>query len=141
MKLSHALRTIPLVALAIALLMPAARAAASASQATLMQDDAQILFTSDARRNKTLDEMKALGADVVKFRLDWASVAPSPNKRKKPKGFSGDDPAEYNPAVWGVYDRAVEAIIAHGMRPYILLGGRSPRWASGKDRVTRPNAT
>jgi hypothetical protein len=140
MKLSHALKTIPLVALAVVLLMPAARAGASASQVTLMQDDTQLLFTSDERRIKTLDEMKALGADVVKFRLDWASVAPSPNSKQKPKGFTGDDPADYNAAVWGVYDRTVSAIIDRGMKPYILLGGRAPHWASGKTRVTRPKA-
>jgi hypothetical protein len=138
MKLSHALRTLPLAALAVLLLMPAAPAGASASQQTLMQDDSQILFTSDERRIKTLDEMRSLGVDVVKFRLDWASVAPSPNSKQKPSGFSGDDPAEYNPAVWGVYDRTVSAIIDRGMKPYILLGGRAPRWASGKTRVTRP---
>ena len=140
MKTSHVLKTIPLAALAVLLLMPAARAGASASQVTLMQDDTQLLFTSDERRIKTLDEMKALGADVVKFRLDWASVAPSPNKKTKPKGFVGDDPADYNPAVWGVYDRTVSAILDRGMKPYLLLGGRAPRWASGKTRVTRPNA-
>jgi hypothetical protein len=140
MKLSHVLRSIPLAALAVLLLMPAARAGASASQVTLMQDDTQLLFTSDERRIKTLDEMKALGADVVKFRLDWASVAPAPNKKVKPPHFSGDDPADYNPDVWGVYDRTVTAIIDRGMQPYILLGGRAPAWASGKTRVTRPKA-
>lgn len=140
MKLLHVLKAIPLAALAVLLLMPAARAGASASQVTLMQDDPQILFTSDERRIKTLDEMKALGADVVKFRLDWASVAPSPNKKTKPANFSGDDPADYNPDVWGVYDRTVSAIIDRGMTPYVLLGGRAPAWASGKTRVTRPKA-
>jgi hypothetical protein len=140
MKLSHVLRSIPLAALAVLLLMPAARAGASASQVTVMQDDTQLLFTSDERRIKTLDEMKSLGADVVKFRLDWASVAPSPNKNVKPPNFSGDDPADYNPDVWGVYDRTVTAIIDRGMQPYILLGGRAPAWASGKTRVTRPKA-
>ena len=140
MKIAHVFRSIPLAALAVLLLMPAGRAMASASQVTVMQDDNQILFTSDAHRIKRLDEMKALGADVVKFRLDWASVAPSPNSKKKPKGFSGDDPAEYNPHVWDVYDHTIEAIADRGMRPYVELGGRAPRWASGKTRVTRPNA-
>ena len=141
MKLSHVLKTIPAAVLAVLLLMPATRAGASASQRTLMQDDTQILFTTDERRIETIREMRDLGVDVVKFRLDWASVAPSPNSKRKPSGFSGDDPAEYNPAVWGVYDRTVSAIIDHGMQPYILMGGRAPRWASGKTRVTRPDAS
>jgi hypothetical protein len=141
MKISHAVRTIPLIALAVLLLMPAARAGASANQVTVMQDDNHILFTSDAQRAKTLDEMKRLGADVVKFRLDWSSVAPASNKKQKPRGFSGDDPSEYHRQVWNVYDATVQAIIGRGMRPYILLGGRAPRWASGATRVTRPNAS
>ena len=141
MKPSHALRTIPLVALLVLLLLPAARAAASASQVTIMQDDNQIVFVSDAHRAKTLDEMKALGADVVKIRVDWRSLSPSAGSKQKPSGFSGRDPNEYRGAVWAAYDRTIIAITGRGMRAYLQLGGRAPRWASGSGPEVRPKAS
>src|SRR5205814_1875003 len=79
MKPSHVLRTVPVAALIALGLLPVARAAASASQVTIMQDDNQIVFTTDAHRAKILDEMKSLGADVVKLRVDWRSLSPHAN--------------------------------------------------------------
>jgi hypothetical protein len=133
-------RTIPVAALAALALMPAARAGASASQVTIMQDDTRLLFTTDARRAKTLDEMKSLGADVVKLRVDWRSLSPKADSKKKPSGFSGDDPNEYRANVWQAYDATVLAIVGRGMRPYLQLGGRAPRWASGSGPEVRPKS-
>jgi hypothetical protein len=140
MKHSHALKTIPLAALVALALLPVARAGASSSQVTIMQDDNQIVFVSDARRAQTLDEMKALGADVVKVRVDWHSLAPDANSKHKPSGFSGKDPNEYRGSVWAAYDRTVIAIVGRGMRPYLQLGNRAPNWASGSSPVVRPKA-
>jgi hypothetical protein len=138
---SHPLRAIPpLVLLALALL-PVARAAASASQLTIMQDDKEIVTNSDAHRALRLDEMKALGVDVVKIRIDWRGVAPSPNSKKKPAGFTGDDSTKYPPHAFTNYDGVLRAIVGRGLRPYVLLGGASPDWAGGKNgRGGHPNA-
>jgi hypothetical protein len=146
MTLSHVHRLRHLAALAVVaaalmalLLLAPGRAGASATQQTLLQDDSQFVFTSDAERNKRLDEARSLGVDIIKFRLDWNAMAPSRSKKNKPKGFNGADPAEYNASRWVVFDKAIGGIVARGMRPYVMIGGRAPRWAS-KDGVTRPNA-
>jgi hypothetical protein len=139
-KPSHLVRTIPVAALAALVLMPAARAGASASQVTIMQDDKRAVFVTDARRAKTLDEMKALGADVVKLRIDWRSLSPKADSKHKPSGFSGEDPDEYRANVWQAYDATILAIVGRGMRPYLQLGGRAPGWASGSGPEVRPKS-
>ena len=133
-KISYALGAIPLIALMFALL-PAARAGASASQVTILQDDSRVFN----HRAATLDELKALGVDVVKVRVDWRSLAPSPNSKQKPSGFSGENPNEYPSGSWDPYDAVVRGIVSRGMRPYLMLGGRGPRWATGKKPYERPN--
>jgi len=141
-RLAHALRALPLAALLAIVALPAGSAAGSASQVTIMQDDRALVVATAAGRAAVLDEMKALGADYVKFRLDWRSVAPSPDASKKPPGFSGEDSRQYPQAPWGLYDGLVKAIVERGMKPYILLGGASPKWGGGKDgRGGTPNPT
>jgi hypothetical protein len=138
MTLSRALRTIPAAALAAGLLLPASGASGSASQVTIMQDDAQVIFTSAAHRADTLDEMKRLGVDVVKVRVQWRFIAPSPDAKKKPDGFSGSDPNEYPSGNWAPYDDAIRQVVARGMKPYLMVTGPAPRWASGKTGIDRP---
>ena len=139
---AHALRALPLAALLAIVALPAGSAAGSASQVTIMQDDRELVVSTTAHRAAVLDEMKALGADYVKFRLDWRSVAPAPNASTKPAGFSGEDSRQYPQAAWGLYDGLVKAIVARGMKPYVLLGGASPKWGGGKDgRGGTPNRT
>jgi hypothetical protein len=112
--------------IAIATLFAAALAApvadASTRQLTVMQDDAQVRF----RTTRTLNEFRRLGVDIVKLNLYWDEVAPK--GRRKPRGFDGADPADYS---WGGYDNTVQAILDRGMRPFLSLGGRGPRWATG----------
>jgi hypothetical protein len=121
-----------LLSLVVLVALPAARAAASASQLTIMQDDREIVAPTSAHRDLRLDEMKALGADVVKVRIDWRGAAPSPTSKKKPAGFSGDDSSEYPAGAWTNYDAVLRAIVKRGMRPYVLLGGAAPDWGGGK---------
>src|SRR3954453_2103574 len=127
MNPSYARKTIPVAALAALALLPAV-ATGSSGQVTIMQDDTQLVATSPEHRATTLDEMKRLGADVVKVRFDWASIAPGGKKR--PSGFSGNDPNQYPAANWAAYDDVIRGIVSRGMRPYMMLGGRAPDWAS-----------
>ncbi len=122
----------------IAMLLAAAVAApmadASTRQLTIMQDDAQVR----GRTAQTLDEFDRLGVDIVKLNLYWDEVAP--NRRRKPAGFDGADPADYS---WSNYGQVIDGIIARGMRPFLSLGGRGPRWATGsrgRRGTYRPNA-
>jgi hypothetical protein len=122
----------------IATLIAAAAAApaveASSRQRLVMQDDAQLRTAPDT----TLAEFAELGADVVKVNLYWDEVAPA--GRRKPSGFDAASPSSY---AWGSYDTAIQAILAHGLQPYISLGGHAPRWATGgkgRPGTNRPSA-
>jgi hypothetical protein len=122
----------------IAMLVAAALAApvadASTRQLTIMQDDAQVR----GRTARTLDEFDRLGVDIVKVNLYWDEVAP--NSRRKPAGFDGSNPGDY---AWSNYGEVINGIIDRGMRPFLSLGGRGPRWATGsrgRRGTYRPNA-
>jgi hypothetical protein len=123
------------IAVLIAAALAAPLADASTRQLTIMQDDAQVR----GRTAATLNEMDRLGVDIVKLNLYWDEVAP--NTRRKPAGFDGADPADY---AWSNYGEVINGIIDRGMRPYLSLGGRGPRWATGsrgRRGTYRPNAT
>ncbi len=99
-----------------------------------MQDDQLVYRSSAATRHQALDEMRALGSDVVKVQVYWQEIAPGPNK---PAGFNGADPASYD---WSNYDDIVRSIVARGMRPMLTLGNRAPDWAIRK-RTRAHNGT
>jgi hypothetical protein len=127
-------RLLPVIVMLLAAAVTASAAEASSRQVLIMQDDAQ-LFNDTTR---TLDEFDSLGTDIVKVNLTWDLVAP--RGRRKPRGFDGADPADYS---WGAYDTIVQAIINRGMRPYLSITGRAPRWAAkrrGRPGTYRPSA-
>ncbi|MEA2418640.1 MAG: hypothetical protein QOE60_846 [Thermoleophilaceae bacterium] len=122
------------IAMLVAVAAVAPAATASSKQLLVMQDDGNVRATPDA----TLSEFAGFGADVVKINLYWDEVAP--NTRRKPSGFDGSNPGSY---AWGSYDSAVQAILAHGMQPYLSIGGHAPAWAThgrGRPGTMRPNA-
>jgi hypothetical protein len=104
-----------------------------------MQDDDMLLRYDGATRAQALDEMRELGADVVKVQVYWNEIAPQ--GRRKPKRFDATDPGAY---AWDVYDEIVQGVVARGMRPFLSLGNRAPDWATtrrGRYRGTyRPSA-
>jgi hypothetical protein len=111
------------IAMLVAAALAAPAADASTRQLTVMQDDAHVRGAPD----KTLDEFDRLGVDIVKLNLYWDEVAP--NRRRKPAGFDGADPSDYD---WSNYGSVIQGILARGMRPYLSLGGRGPDWATGR---------
>jgi hypothetical protein len=122
--------TTPLAMLCAALaatLALAGPAGASSRQVSIMQDDQLLFRSSSATRHRTLDEMKALGTDVVRIQVYWNEIAP----RKKPTGFDGSNPGSYN---WSAYDDFVRSVVARGMRPMLTLGNRAPAWATRKPK-------
>jgi hypothetical protein len=107
-----------------ALLATATQASASRDQATILQDDAQLLGSDTSRRDATLDEWKTLGVDIVKVRVDWRDTAPAT------KPADPTDPAAYDPIDWAMYDAVVRGARQRGMGVYLMLGGHAPAWAS-----------
>src|SRR5204863_7063507 len=67
-------RLIAAALLACAVAPPAA-ARASATQVSIMQDDDQLVYRDDSTRDRALDEMKALGVDVLRATVLWRNVA------------------------------------------------------------------
>jgi hypothetical protein len=127
--------TTALVALA---LLPAA-AGASPRQFALFQDET-LLVQNGATRAATLDEVRGLGADMVKVQVNWATVAPG--GRRKPDGFDGADPSQY--PGWARYDAVLSDAKARGLQVMFALAPPAPGWATptrgDREGVTRPNA-
>jgi hypothetical protein len=129
--------SIPLALIALALLPGVA--AAGWNQYAVFQDDHNLLERGDAARERTLDELRGLGVDVIKAQLGWAQVAP--RGRRRPAGFVGSNPADY--PGWGRYDALVRDTQARGMRVMLALSPPFPGWATAArgDRagVARPD--
>jgi hypothetical protein len=106
---------------AIATLLFAAQASASATARMGIQDDAWLRWgpgTLDSRL-ATLDK---LGVKTVRFTLLWSDVA----TRKPASPLNPNDPA-YD---WSAFDPVLDGLRAHGITPLVTLYG-APRWANG----------
>jgi hypothetical protein len=127
------------IALSVAA-MSASAARASTTQPTMLQDDKELVSADSATRTRTLDELHSLGVDIVKVRLDWASIAPAGKTR--PSGFDGGNPDSYPSGAWDPYAEIVSGAQARGMNVLFQLGGRAPLWATGgkhKSAVFQPS--
>jgi hypothetical protein len=98
-------------------------ASARKDQVSIIQDDARVL--SGNAREATLDEMKTLGADVVKVNIFWRDVAAD-------RPSNAEDPGAYPAAKWATYDAAIRGIAARGLQPLLTLSGGAPDWATPK---------
>src|SRR6476620_4980765 len=110
-------------------------ASARKTQLSVIQDDARVIASGDNTRNATLDEMRGLGADVVKISISWRDLAGA-GKPSNP-----DDPNAYPAAKWAPYDAAVQGAAARGLGVFLNVNGPAPDWAGKQGGVYRPNAT
>src|SRR5215211_6405093 len=113
-----------LICLALMAALPAG-ASASSRQLAIFQDDAQLLERSESTQVSTLNEIRGLGADVIKAHVQWSHVAPS--GASKPAGFDASNPAGYN---WGALDSLVRNAQARGFQVMLALTGPAPGWAT-----------
>ena len=109
----------------------ATAASASSTQESIIQDDALI----KADPAGTLATFRSLGVTRVRLSVTWASLAPSPNSKKAPKGFKGGDPASYKG--WAIYDTIARQAKADGIGLDFMLTGPAPRWATGPRHAQR----
>src|SRR3954464_1430290 len=134
-----------LVLVAAGVLLSAAPAHASSTQLSVIEDEHQMLELGPAVQASALDDAVALGADVVRANVIWARYAPSPDSKKKPKGFDAKNPASY-PGLATV-DGLVTGAQARGLQVLLTVTGPIPAWASkcggsGKSRHTgKPDPT
>ncbi|MEA2432499.1 MAG: hypothetical protein QOF65_1969 [Thermoleophilaceae bacterium] len=131
------IRVLVLAALMLmAALLPAAPAGASTTQASILQDDPHLIYTTtSANREKRLDELQSLGIDIVKVRVNWRVLAPS----RRPSGYNGADPTAYGDR-WTPYDELVAGAEARGLGVLFQVGGSAPEWATpGNSAIRNPN--
>src|SRR5258705_4270018 len=84
-------------------------ASARKTQWSVIQDDAKVIATDDATRNATLDEMRGLGADILKITISWRDLG-SGGKPANP-----EDPNAYPAAKWRPYDETVQGAASRGL--------------------------
>lgn len=90
------MRLVVLAILGFLLLASAAadHARANSSQETIFQDDRSLLFSGDAVRERTLDEIRSLGSDTIHSLVFWGRIAPSTASGGRPR-FDASNPAAY----------------------------------------------
>ena len=137
---------LPLALIALCLL-PASPAGASSTQDSVFEDNFELLQNGAEARDRALNDMDALGADVIRSLVLWNQVAPGSKSKRRPKGFDGRDPKAYDPALWDRYDDLVRGAAARGIAVLFTPSGPIPAWASEcggslKDRrVCKPKPT
>ena len=114
--------------LAALLALLAALAAPAQAKESMFQDDDQLVYSSPATVNRTLDILAGLGVDRLRVTVLWRAIAPSPDSRTKP-GFDSSDPASYPQGVWDRYDRLVRGARDRGMDVNFNVTAPGPLWA------------
>jgi hypothetical protein len=112
-----------------------ARAAASATEQSMLMDDQELIYSTPADVVKTLEQLSSLGIDTVKVSLVWTLVAPDASSTHRPK-FDATDPDAYPPGAWARYDLIDVAAHELGMRVYFMIAPPAPLWAL---RSNEPN--
>jgi hypothetical protein len=132
-----------LAAAAVLAALPAASAHASTSQRSIIQDDRRLLLLGAFTQAQTLDDARALGADVVRANVTWANFAPKPHSKKRPKHFNGSNPKAYGKRLQ-ILDSLVSGAKARGLQVQLTPTGPAPKWASRcahKSSTCKPSAT
>jgi hypothetical protein len=124
-------RPMALVALLASFLAFSAQAHASKSQQSIVQDDRLLLSPGYNLQSAALDDLDALGVDIVHADIAWAPLAPKPNSKSVPKADLSD-PKAYRASRWSIIDELVIGAQARGMRVLLTPSTPGPVWATGK---------
>jgi len=139
------LRSLALGALML-LTLGVSSAQASPEQASIMMDDDQLLYRTDATRARTLVAMKSLGVEVVRVTVLWKAVGEGASlsdkeisalkgdklkarARAQRKRFKASNPRTYPTRNWDRYDNLVKDAAKFGMRVYFTITGPGPSYA------------
>ena len=78
-----------------------------------------------------LRTFRALGADRVRFFVNWDAIAPDPTSAVKPS-FDAADPNAYPASGWTLYDTVDRASAAAHVPLDLTVGAPPPMWAAGR---------
>lgn len=112
---------------------------AAKSQLSVIEDSARILSSDPILQDASLDEMKALKADVLKIPVLWRWIAPQADSRRKPSGDLSD-PGRYEAGKWAALDRAVLGARLRGLRVWLMVTAPAPRWAVSREDSVAPGS-
>lgn len=129
---TRSIRRLGALAIACALLAPAAPAGASTTQESILQDDPQILGATPAQLDERFALLRSIGVDRVRVSVLWHNIAPEPNSQQKP-AFPAPGPTHpkaYPTNVWRPYDDIVLAARRQGLALLFTLTGPGPAWAT-----------
>lgn len=94
----------------------------------VIQDDAEFLYRSDARLDKNLREIKALGFTRLRITASWSGTTRNPESKQRP-AFDATDPAAYDQAQWRKLDRVVLAAEKYQLPIMMDIAFWAPYWA------------
>jgi len=97
--------------------------------ASMFQDDDHLLYNTDVKVSRTLDQLERLGVNQIRATVLWKAIAPNPTATTAPVGFQAGDPASYPAGVWAPYDRLVQQAAARGITVDFDLTAPGPLWA------------
>lgn len=111
----------------------ASAARAGDHQVSVMQDDDALLYRGFAVRDRTLNQMRALGVDAIRVTLMWSVVAE--HARSTParaRRFKPAEPGSYPAVNWDRYDGLVRDAGPRGIAVYFNVTGPGPAGTGGR---------
>jgi hypothetical protein len=98
---------------------------------SVFEDHTALIRNGALRRQQTLNELQALGADTLRLEVKWNEVAPRPERARRPT-FDASDPGQY--PGFQPYDDLLRRAGAMGFRVIAELAPDAPRWATAGGR-------
>jgi hypothetical protein len=108
------------------------------SQWSIFEAPHALIGSGPGVRERTLGELKQLGADTVRVEVNWSATVPSPDAPARPAGFDPADPGDY--PGFEPYDDVVRKATAKGFRVLLGLAPQAPRWVTEDARGTGDQA-
>ena len=94
---------------------------------SVFEDHTGLIRSGALHRERTLAELRALGADTLRVEVKWNEAAPAPTRGRRPR-FDATDPGEYPGFV--NYDDLFRRARTMGFRVIADLAPDAPRWAT-----------
>jgi hypothetical protein len=98
---------------------------------TIVQDDAQFFYGSDAQVAADARQLTDLGADWLRVTASWSVIAPAPDSARKPH-FDATNPSAYPKGAWSRLDRVFAQAHKAGLKVMVDIAFWAPRWAVGR---------